>query len=412
MMNNLIQSFFQPLFVIIFFTIALILFLIAIWQFRRNFKEKATLERLVTKRDIEAALVSGVADGVFAVDTQKRIIIFNKAAEEMSSWATQDALGLRYDSILKFKDDQDCDIYKTDDPFDYVWKNKKNLIRSDLYFINQNKQKIQVSASFAPLNDAEGKLIGAVCVFRDITKEKEVERLRSEFVSTASHELRTPITALEGYISLISDPNICQTDEKAQEFLKKAHHTIIEMSHLMSNLLSVTKIEEGKLPVQRKIFDLTELTKTAVSELEVLAKNKGLTLTFNPSKLAFPGQKALTPILNVNADPDQIREILNNLIGNAVKFTKEGRITVSLDKKPDFAIVLIEDTGVGIPPEDIAHIFEKFYRVDTSYTREVGGTGLGLYIVRSIVELFGGKIWLESTPGKGSKFYFTVPLAK
>jgi signal transduction histidine kinase len=255
-------------------------------------------------------------------------------------------------------------------------------------------------------------MVGAICVFRDITQEKEVERLRNEFVSTASHELRTPITATEGYLSIITDSGLAHPDAKTIEFIGKAKVTLLSMSRLIKNLLSVTKIEEGKLETTLTNFSIHDLSAEVIGVFANQAKEKGIVLALQESKnLSLQNKKAVGRSLNVHADMEMIREVLNNLIENSIKFTEKGGVTVSIDYDDEFATVNIEDTGMGMPAEGQKHLFEKFYRVDNTATREVGGTGLGLYITRSIVETFGGRIWVESTAGKGSRFHFTVPLA-
>jgi signal transduction histidine kinase len=184
------------------------------------------------------------------------------------------------------------------------------------------------------------------------------------------------------------------------------------MSKLIQNLLAVTKIEEGKLETNVTNFSVKDLVAEVIDVFAPKAKEKGITLNFQQSKdPALQGKKVVGRSLNVHADREMIREVLNNLVENAIKFTMTGGVTVSIDYDQEYATVHIEDTGMGMPSDAQKHLFEKFYRVDNTATREVGGTGLGLYITRSIVETFGGRIWVESQPKKGSKFHFTVPLA-
>ncbi len=269
---------------------------------------------------------------------------------------------------------------------------------------------MQISSSYSPIKDKNGNNTGAICVFRDITSKKEVERLRNEFVSTASHELRTPITAMEGYMELIENEKICTIDDKAREYITKARNTALGMSNLVKNLLTVTKIEEGKIQTNITKFSIHDLADEVAEAMQLSAKNRNLTLKIVDSPDAkIKGEKALGRSLNVMADKEQIREVFYNLVENGLKFTTEGGVTIGITYDKDFATVCITDTGMGIPADGQKHLFEKFYRYDNTATREVGGTGLGLFITRSIVELFGGSIWLESQVGKGTKFYFTVP---
>ncbi|NIM47211.1 MAG: PAS domain S-box protein [Candidatus Aenigmarchaeota archaeon] len=384
-------------------------------RYQKALKEKrqveTTAEELTEDKSAAETLLSSIADGVYAVDNERKIVLFNKAAEEMTGWKQEDSLGIKCSTVMKLKNEQDVSVCEKDCPMLATWNSNQSIIRNDLSFVNKRHKTVQISGSYASIKNSKGEITGGICVFRDITKQKEVERLRNEFVSTASHELRTPITTLEGYISLALNSGICKIDQKAKEYMNKAHSTILTMANLVKNLLSVTKIEEGRLQPQAKSFNLKDLIKTVVSELSIQANAKGIKLDFKESTISFTGKRGVGRSLNVMADPESIREVLTNLIENAIKFTKQGEVTVSVIYDDDFANVCIADTGIGIPTDDVRHLFEKFYRVDNSATREVGGTGLGLYITRSLVEMFGGKIWVESEEGKGSKFYFTIPRA-
>lgn len=370
-------------------------------------------DKLTAQQSQEHAVLAAIADGVYAVDNDRNLVLLNKAAQGLVSWEEKDAIGLKCWNVMKLKNQDDISVCEKDCPALKVWNTGEPVFRTDTCFLNRkNHKKMQLSSSYAPIKDLQGKMVGAICVFRDITQEKEVERLRNEFVSTASHELRTPITATEGYLSIVTDSGMCKPDAKSVEFIGKAKSTLMSMSKLIKNLLAVTKIEEGKLETTLSNFSIHDLTKEVIQVFQKQADDKGIKLELTESKSLGTGQKkAIGRSLNVHADQEMIREVLNNLIENAIKFTPKGGVTVSIDYDEEFATVNVEDSGMGMPAEGQKHLFEKFYRVDNTATREVGGTGLGLYITRSIVETFGGRIWVESAQGKGSKFHFTVPLA-
>lgn len=374
---------------------------------------KKVADRLTAEKSQDEAVLTAIADGVYAVDRERNMVLLNKAAQEMVGWNEKDALGIKCKTVMNLKNDKDVSVCEKDCPALAVWNTGEAVFRNDTCFMQRKtKQRVQLSSSYAPIKDMEGNMVGAICVFRDVTKEKELERQRNEFVSTASHELRTPITATEGYISIITDSGMCKVDEPTKEYLGKAKNTLLGMSNLVKNLLSVTKIEEGKLEVSVTNFPIKDLVDEVVEVFAKRAKEKGIKLDFVQSKeLSTAGKKAIGRNLNVRADREMIREVLNNLTENAVKFTEKGGVSISIDYDKEFATVNIEDTGMGMPRDAQKHLFEKFYRVDNTATREVGGTGLGLYITRSIVETFGGRIWVESELKKGSKFHFTIPLA-
>lgn len=383
--------------------------------YRRMLEEKESLEKtniqLSADQNKDDALLGAIADGVYVVDMDRNLKMFNEAAEEMTGWKSEDAIGMKCWTAMNLKNEEGTSICQKDCPALAVWNTGESVMREDSCFTKKRgTKKVQISSSYSPIKDKNGNLTGAICVFRDITEKKEVERLRNEFVSTASHELRTPITAIEGYMELIENEKICTIDDKAKEYLEKARNTALGMSNLVKNLLTVTKIEEGKIQTNVTKFSIHDLAVDVVEAMHPSATNKGLSLTIDESpSQKVKGEKAIGRSLNVVADREQIREVFYNLVENGLKFTQKGGVTISISYDNDNATVCIADTGMGIPAEGQKHLFEKFYRYDNTATREVGGTGLGLFITRSIVEMFGGTIWLESQVGKGTKFYFTVP---
>ena len=384
-------------------------------KYRFALQEKIDLENsnltLSASQNKEEALLAGIADGVYVVDMDRNMTMFNSAAEEMTGWKANEAIGLKCWTVMNLKNETDISVCQKDCPALNVWNTGENVLRDDTCF-NRKKgnKKTQISSSYSPIKDKNGKLTGAICVFRDVTTRKEVDRLRNEFVSTASHELRTPITAMEGYMELIENEKICQIDNKAKEYVEKARGTALGMSNLVKNLLTVTKIEEGKIQTDITKFSIHELAEDVVEAMSASAKNRNLELKIvETTGQSVRGEKSVGRSLNVVADKEQVREVMYNLIENGLKFTAEGGVSISINYDKDFATVCIADTGMGIPADGQKHLFEKFYRYDNTATREVGGTGLGLFITRSIVESFGGRIWLESQVNKGTKFFFTIP---
>ncbi len=384
-------------------------------KYRAALKEKNDLEssnlQLSANQNKDEALLGAIADGVYVVDMDRNLTMFNPAAEEVTGWKAEEAVGLKCWTVMNLKNETDISVCQKDCPALNVWNTGENIHRDDTCLVRKRgSKKIQVSSSYSPIKDKNGKLTGAICVFHDITARKEVERLRNEFVSTASHELRTPITAMEGYMELIENEKICKIDDKAKEYIGKARNTALGMSNLVKNLLTVTKIEEGKIQTNVTKFPVHELASEVVEAMKPSAENRGLKLELmGSSDQKIRGEKSLGRSLNVVADKEQVREVLYNLVENGLKFTEKGGVSLSITYDKDFATVCVADTGMGIPAEGQKHLFEKFYRYDNTATREVGGTGLGLFITRSIVEMFGGSIWLESQVGKGTKFYFTIP---
>ncbi|NCS82899.1 hypothetical protein GW746_00570, partial [Candidatus Saccharibacteria bacterium] len=248
---------------------------------------------------------------------------------------------------------------------------------------------------------------GVIAVFRDITKERAEEREQAEFISTASHEMRTPVASIEGYLGLAINPNTAQIDERAKGYIQKAHEAAQHLGHLFQDLLDVSKSEDGRMTSTQKVVDMIELTSAAAQGLEQKAKEKNLQLHFKPNENS--GQKKIMPVLYVNQDVDHIREILDNVIENAIKYTPQGEVVVDIRGTEDKVIISVKDSGLGIPAEDIPHLFQKFYRVDNVDRQQIGGTGLGLYLSRRLAESMQGRLWVESTFGKGSTFFLELP---
>jgi signal transduction histidine kinase len=253
-----------------------------------------------------------------------------------------------------------------------------------------------------------GQMSGGIALFRDISDEKEVERQRNEFISTASHEMRTPVAAVEGYLSLAMNPAVATIDERAKGYLDKAHSSTKHLGDLFRDLLAITKIEDNHEGGE-EIFDLGAMAKDAVDDMRFEADKKHLEMQFAPSDQRLRGDNIVMPVYAVKANPQRVREVIMNLLENAIKFTPQGTVRLTIGGTNDAVTLSVIDSGIGISAEDIGHLFQKFYRVDNSSTRTIGGTGLGLYLCRSIIEKAGGKIWVDSKLGEGSAFRFNLP---
>ncbi len=257
-----------------------------------------------------------------------------------------------------------------------------------------------LDVQIAPVQDGP-RTVGALLVIRDVSRARKLERARAEFVANASHELQTPLTAIRGFAETLLD-GAMDDPESARRFVEIIQRESVRLSELVDELLDLSKIESGKLPVNRAAFSLAELTSDVVSRLEMRLESKRLTLTRQ-----FPPD-----LPQAYADRAQIARVMLNLLDNAVKYTPaEGRITVGAQDDGTHLTVFVSDSGIGIPEGDQERIFERFYRVDKARSRESGGTGLGLSIVKHLVERNGGSVSVESHPGAGSHFHFTLPKA-
>lgn len=369
----------------------------------KAYKKLATeLNAVASKSEV---VINAIGDGVIAVDNKGVIQLINPAAQRIIGWGKQDAVGLNYKSVLRLVDDKNAILDPTKDPIQQVLNNNQQIRTNDLGIMTNSDKKIIASLVVSPIGDTGS---GVIAVFHDITKEKAEERQQAEFISTASHEMRTPVAAIEGYLSLALNTQTAQVDDRARDFINKAHASVDHLGHLFQDLLDVSKADDGRMSNNPKVVDIVAMTNEIIQSFYQKAASKGVRLVFKPV-VGSNREKHISPVYFVNLDNDHIREIVNNLTENAIKYTQAGEIIVDITGDDDHVTFSIKDSGIGIPIEDVPHLFQKFYRVDNKDTREIGGTGLGLYICRRLAEIMGGRIWVESARGRGSTFYVELP---
>lgn len=232
---------------------------------------------------------------------------------------------------------------------------------------------------------------------------KTLQQLREEFVFIAAHELRTPVTAIKGYISMMLEGDAGAINQEAKDMLEQVQRANQHLVQLVQDLLEVARSDAGRMQVDVSPQNLVDAAKTVIDDLRPL---------WEEHKIRVEHTLPLSPLPLALADSDKLREVLVNLVSNAIKYNRqEGLIGIRHDVERDMIVTRIKDTGIGLTPEELAKLFEKFYRAENSETRKVQGTGLGLFIVKQIVEKMGGKIWVESERGKGSTFSFSLPIA-
>lgn len=352
-------------------------------------------------------LLHSIGDGVIVIDSNNKVKLLNPAGEKITGWKELEAKSIDYNLVMPLSSEEGKPL-EDNEPFKKAMLEKESVTRSDVVLQNRSGKKLTLSLVASPIFTDGQVVSGGVIVFRDISEKKANERQRDEFISTASHEMRTPVAAIDGYISLALNEKVAQIDDKARNYLIKARATTHHLGQLFQDLLSATKLEDGKMPNHPEIFDLSSLAKVTVDELKFKAEKKKVSLAII-SRHEHGDTKSIQPLYYVNADPERIREVLSNLIDNAIKFSEKGEVTITMNNDEHNVIVGIHDTGIGIANDDLPHLFQKFYRIDNSKTRTIGGTGLGLYLCRTIVELAGGRMWAESKLGEGSHFYFSLP---
>ncbi len=356
-------------------------------------------------------ILSAIEDGVVLVGQDMTISLFNPGASAITGWPADDAVGMDYHNVISLVDEKG-EAYPPDShPIARVFATGKSARDSRAMLATRGNKQVPVSLLVSPVMGNDGHAPASVIgVLRNISTEKAEEKQRSEFISTASHEMRTPIAAIEGYLALALNEKVATMDKRARSYIEKAHNSTQHLGELFADLLTSSKAEDGRLASYPTVVEVGEVFQQVADSARFNAQKKGLQLKFVvSSNKDVTGGKAIRPLLYAFADPNRLREVLQNLVDNAIKYTAEGSITLAITGNPSVVQMQIADTGGGIPAEDIPHLFQKFYRVDSSMTRTIGGTGLGLFICRKILELYNGRIWVTSQLGKGSVFYVNLP---
>ena len=377
----------------------------------RNNKINPLTNTAGDSRTSAESLINSINEGVVVIDKTSRITIFNPAAEALTEWSAKDALNIDVNLVVKILQENGQPFAEADNPFSSIMQSQKK-IDSTVQLISKSGKQFFVSLVAAPII-INGAMTGIAFTMKDITAQRNAEQQKLDFISTASHEMRTPVAAIEGYLSLAMNDKISSIDAKAREYLNKAHASTQQLGKLFQDLLNSSRAEDGRLVNHPEVVELGDYISKLAEGFQLAAEKKHLivnfTLVSSKQDQRDPQGKIITPLFFVNVDPNRMLEVMTNLFDNAVKYTETGTITIGLGGTDTIATLFVRDTGVGIPAESIDHLFQKFYRVDNSAVRTIGGTGLGLYISKKIVELYGGRIWAESQVGKGTTFYINLP---
>ncbi len=339
---------------------------------------------LETEQDKLFAILNAMSDGVVIADKDGMVQLLNPAASQLFNIQEPQAVGHTLTETLRHHQIVD------------LWRASRSSGEQQVMTIDLSAEKLYMQVIVTPLRDAlQG---AALFLFQDLTRVRRLETVRQDFISNVSHELRTPLAAVKSLTETLQEGAIADPPA-AKRFLSLMEKEIDTMTQLVQELLELSRIESGKAPFQKKLARVDSMVSQAVERMRHQAERAGLTLLTN-----IP-----TDLPEVNMDSDRVVQAMLNLLHNAIKFTLPGgTINVSVRRMDDNVQVSIQDTGVGIPEQDIPRIFERFYKADRA--RSGGGTGLGLSIARHIIEGNGGKIGLESQEGEGSTFFFTLPI--
>lgn len=367
--------------------------------------QKTNTDQILSGQRKFEAIIASLIDGIIVLDLHHQVVLINPAAEYLTGYKSDEILGKKLDSLIKLED-KNQQIIAVNDYCSIPVQldlNTPSPIRVNLTGKGNTKNEIKILAQ--PIQSTVQTDLGCILILRDLAKEKIFEQMQVDFVSMASHELRTPLTSIVNYLAVVDEEGKNQLSTELYSYVNRALQSAKELSSLIQNFLNVAKIERGSLNINAQPLDWVSLVGQLVNDNKPLAVQKNISL-----ELRLPQQ----PINQIIADKVHIGEVLNNLISNAINYTPSGgKIEVGIRPENLEVLTYVSDTGVGVPKEAISHLFSKFFRVPGALTRESAskGSGLGLYISKSIIDLHHGKIWVESQPGKGSTFFFTLPLA-
>jgi len=353
-------------------------------------------ERLAEEKHRLDAILEYTADGVMILDSARRITVFNRALSRLSGWPAADVLGQDHDAVIRWA--------RLETPLDLAraiaggWPlagGRPLYVEGDL--LRRNGGSVSVGITYAPLFDVQGRLVNIIGNVRDITRFREADELKSTFISVISHELKTPVALIKGYADTLLREDARWDQATTRESLAVIVEEADRLNELINNLLDASRLQAGGLPLALHDVALDALAERVARRFRTQTERHELVVRFPPD---FP---------LVRADPDRLEQVLSNLLSNAIKYTPGGRIEISGQVRPHEVLISVADQGAGIQPEEQQRVFERFYRGRQAEVEAKTGTGLGLYLAKAIVEAHGGRIWVESSPGEGAVFRFTIP---
>jgi PAS domain S-box-containing protein len=345
------------------------------------------------------ALFTSIGDGAISTDEFGRITRVNPAAQLLLGYTEKELLGEWFPKMIIAVNDADQPINLIDRPITKAFLTGKP-ISDKTHLRRKDGSKVAVAISASPIL-LKGRPLGLIEVFRDITFEQEVDRMKSEFISLASHQLRTPLSAIKTYSHMLADGYMGKMTDTQHETLEHIISGADRMNALISTLLNITRIESGTIQVTTKLQRIDRIADEVIKELSLIASDKHIKLS-----LSTRGQDSLS----VRTDSLIVKEVLINLITNAIKYTPAaGKVVLLVRPRRNDVIIEVRDSGWGIPKYDQEQIFSKFFRSQNIVKRETTGTGLGLYLVKGLVEALGGNIWFTSSEEKGTTFYVSLP---
>lgn len=351
------------------------------------------------QRVLAESLFNSIGDGAIATDEFGKITRINPTALRILGFTERECIGAWFPKKIVALNEKNVPISLVDRPITKAFLTGKT-ISEKTYYRKKNGQQIPVSITVSAIM-LQGRPVGAIEVFRDITLEYEIDRMKSDFISLASHQLRTPLSAIKTYAHMLVDGFMGDTTTAQKRSLRTIISAANRMNELISTLLNITRIESGNVTVTPKTVNVEHLAEEVNKEHALAASDKSINLS-----LSKTGRQAC----EVKTDSLILKEVISNLVSNAIKYTPDnGTVSVNLANRRSSVLISVTDTGLGIPKYSQDQIFTKFFRAHNVVKQETSGTGLGLYLVKGLLDALGGKIWFESREGKSTTFYVSLP---
>ncbi len=367
---------------------------------------KESERRAQEESDYSKAIISSMGEGLLIINKDYKISLLNNKAQDLLGVSVDNAIGRNVKNIITtlkgdiLLDEKDIPVVKMFETGQTIYAN----IEDNIYFQTSADKRFPVGLAITPL--VENGVTSAVVIFWDLTEEKDLDKAKNSFISIVSHQLRTPLTTLRWVSELFLSGDIGKLTDKQVGFMEDLHKGSVRLLDLIGALLAISRLEAGRVNIETEMTDVKSITDEILEQLKNLANKKHLKVNF----IADP------KLPKIKLGTEFLRQAILNLISNSLNYTPDGgKIDISLKKEivgdKEQAIFMIKDNGIGIPKNAQSKIFEKFHRADNAVSTVPSGTGLGLNLARSVVEMWNGKIWFESEEGKGTTFYFTIPLS-
>lgn len=368
-----------------------------LWEVKSNLQSESN--KLQT-------IITSIGTGLVLIDTQYKIILVNPKIIEMFAIPQEELVGKDLRMIMKLWKGKEKELPVAEWPTEKMFRSKSTVVTTledeMLLSTEHKKTQIPVTLSMSPL---AGGFPGGVIIIRDATSDHELDEAKSGFISVASHQLRTPLTSIRWYSEMLLSGDVGPLNEAQKDFMDEIHGGAERLYQTVDLLLGISRVESGKIKSEKELVDLTKFTNDIKKELASQIDEKSLTASISPPE----GEQ-----ITVHLDPLMLRQVVLNLFSNAIRYTNEkGTIEAKwfTDESKKEVVYSVRDNGIGIPVTQRAYIFTKFFRAENARTQVPDGSGLGLALVKELVESWGGKVWFETEEGKGSTFFFTIPFA-